>query len=440
MKRFKVFYVLIFVVLSSCSLYARANWTVLMYAQSRNNLDLYMKRCVKNLSAIGSNEKLNLLIQWYKPGNKAVRYKIEKKKLVPDNDGFENSTGSKAEDLSGAMAWAARKYPAKKYGLILRDHGLGVLDPDPGKWHHSLGRSVNLNYELCFDSPQVLARSVDNTSICFHENDQSSMYRGILYNSHQHTYMDYDNLSAGLRDISQNILSGKKLDFLGMDACLMAMFEVAYQVRNYAKYFIASEDAEWASGWNYFYFLRPLLQNDQAPVTVAKNIVAGFSSWHHKTPKFNTQSATDCAQVNRLKNNIDTFVACVQVCQKYDKANINKLIKTARRATIQFYERCYADLHNFYTEVNKRLAVYAQKNKKKNPEFLTAIQNMQDILIDGIKIIEKDVIVANSSHRESARAKGLSIYFPQEKIHFSYKKNEFAQESLWLDFLKSLRA
>ncbi|MCX7882209.1 MAG: clostripain-related cysteine peptidase [Brevinematales bacterium] len=43
----------------------------------------------------------------------------------------------------------------------------------------------------------------------------------------------------------------EKLDLIGMDACLMGMYEVAYQLRAYARYYVASPDLEGGDGWAY---------------------------------------------------------------------------------------------------------------------------------------------------------------------------------------------
>ena len=44
---------------------------------------------------------------------------------------------------------------------------------------------------------------------------------------------------------------GNKFDWIGFDACLMGMLEVADVLSPYANYMIASEELEAGSGWNY---------------------------------------------------------------------------------------------------------------------------------------------------------------------------------------------
>ena len=44
---------------------------------------------------------------------------------------------------------------------------------------------------------------------------------------------------------------GRKLDVLAMDACLMTMIEVAWQVRGHASVLVGSEEEEPGDGWPY---------------------------------------------------------------------------------------------------------------------------------------------------------------------------------------------
>ena len=43
-------------------------------------------------------------------------------------------------------------------------------------------------------------------------------------------------------------LLGRKVDLVGMDACLMTMIEVAYQIRDHAKILVGSEEVEPGTG------------------------------------------------------------------------------------------------------------------------------------------------------------------------------------------------
>ena len=48
---------------------------------------------------------------------------------------------------------------------------------------------------------------------------------------------------------------GRRIDILGMDACLMSMAEVCYQIRESVDYTVASEAEQELDGWPYEGFL-----------------------------------------------------------------------------------------------------------------------------------------------------------------------------------------
>ena len=51
--------------------------------------------------------------------------------------------------------------------------------------------------------------------------------------------------------LSEGIPAGEKLEWIGVDACLMASEETARAVEDYADFLIASQEREDISGWNY---------------------------------------------------------------------------------------------------------------------------------------------------------------------------------------------
>jgi hypothetical protein len=98
----------------------------------------------------------------------------------------------------------------------------------------------------------------------------------------------------------------KDLDLLGMDACLMSNFEVAYQVRDHVNYIVASEENEPFDGWPYDLVLEKLVQNPDIPTTdFCAHIVDAYIE-SYKTKHYTvTQSAFDLAKVNDLAQTLD---------------------------------------------------------------------------------------------------------------------------------------
>ncbi|MFN3996125.1 MAG: clostripain-related cysteine peptidase, partial [bacterium] len=62
-------------------------------------------------------------------------------------------------------------------------------------------------------------------------------------------FMKIGEIREALEEVSKSI--GKKIDVLAFDACLMAMAEVGYELKNAVKYMVASEQLEGGGGYNY---------------------------------------------------------------------------------------------------------------------------------------------------------------------------------------------
>ncbi|MCE7982163.1 MAG: hypothetical protein DYG89_13285 [Caldilinea sp. CFX5] len=124
--------------------------------------------------------------------------------------------------------WAMTTYPARKYALILSDHGAGWV----GGWND--------------DAPK------EGSSFTINEIDQA--------------------LAA--------ILSRTKVaqfEFLGFDACLMSEVAALAGIAPYARYAAASQEVEPALGWAYANFLGALAKNPrQSGADLAKSVVKSY--------------------------------------------------------------------------------------------------------------------------------------------------------------------
>ncbi len=133
--------------------------------------------------------------------SKLGRYHVENRSLVQDTQLSNASMGS-SSTFQSFLNWGINSYPAEKYGVILWNHGGGI-------------------YGVCSD---------DN--------------------------YDYDTLlheeaATALENVfnSNNLTS--KLEWIGYDACLMSVAEVADFNSDYFNYMVASEETEPGYGWDY---------------------------------------------------------------------------------------------------------------------------------------------------------------------------------------------
>jgi len=211
-----------------------AEWTVLTFVEARNNLHSFAKENIRAMAKVGSTNKANLLVQWYQPGKAPWRYKIEKGKTVSVARVEGTSRGSFRKDLVGAMEWAVTTHPAKHYCLILWNHGLGIIDP---QWTSDQPYLMGGNGFMSGPGGEGVFADMNNprTQIQGITVKSARESRGILFNEIDRTYMTNKEMIEAFEEINTRVLKGKKIDIVGMDACLMAMMEVGYQLRKSAQ-------------------------------------------------------------------------------------------------------------------------------------------------------------------------------------------------------------
>ncbi len=414
------------------------DWTVLVYVQARNNLSSFSSNNFNDMARVGSNKNLNLLVQWYKPEDHGVwRYKIDKNQLVLDAHLPSPTDGNSVQDLTGAMHWAVTNYPAKKYCLILWNHGVGVLDPEWGR------STMQINKKYFGGNPRIQIEGITIASDEYEQDTllanmlQGEIHRGILFNEQSKTYMNNQMLATALQSIKNDILGGKKLDIIGMDACLMGMVEVAYQVRECADFMVTSQEVELAYGWNYLGWLQDLSKQVLSPIHVAKSIVQAYESLYKPKISFYTQSAVDLSKVTHLKKSIDLLAMNMMACYAAENLSFGKVIRQARQNCQQFSSASYVDLYSFMSELSKELK--STYNYGKNDQYLSEIMKTTNVLGESLEIAMKNVeetVVANVVGQYLSQARGISIYFPRYVMEASYEKTAFATDGLWSEFLK----
>lgn len=409
---------------------ADAEWTILVYVQANNNLADYAEKNFSDMASIGSSDKLNILVEWHQPKKQgAWRYKIDKNKMTFDACVSPESDGNDPQDLVNAMQWAVSQYPAKKYSLVLWNHGIGVIDPLWGKYHPWNGNSI-INPKVVKENPRIQIEGITtHPSKKSHKKNNSKKIkhedtRGILFNDQTRTYMTNQQLTQALASIKEHVLKGKKINILGMDACLMAMVEIGYQTKDYVDILVASEEVELAHGWSYSSFLQGIKNTITTPEQLAQSIVLTYEKYYKNRVQFFTQSAINLDKMDLVKESLDLVVYHTKQC-KDAKINIDQAIKKARNSCQQFSAQNYVDLHSFLTEY------YTQVNSLPTS---TKITDLKNAIHAGIKIVETSVL-AYTAGQYLKRAKGLSIYYPTGHIDASYARTDFAQQSLWLCLL-----
>lgn len=437
-------------------------WCLMFYIQASNNLSKFAQYNLQAMAEIGSRYNFHIAVQWHQPRQQGIwRYRVEKGKIDLKYSDEQAQTYDCAKNLIDFVDWSVKNYPAKKYALVLWNHGVGILDPVWGNpMHVNISEGSNPRIEI--DGITVNQRALESfiqgeltksggrvfdaaDSLSGHEKDMmlheqmqfalnilSSENRGLLFDEYNHTYLNNQRMVYALRCIKEGPLKGKKLNLLGVDACLMAMAEVMLQVKDYADIFVASQEVELAQGWDYQGFLRPMIYNNVTPDELAKNIVQTFGDLYRGRTQLFTQSAIKLSAIKSIYENIDQVAAAYKVCFAANGQLFKTAIKRARASCLQYSTPTYIDLHSLYTEIIVQIDGLLGSMSKLGDSH--CLRTLRALLVTGMELITGSV-VANTASSSLARSQGISIYYPRYFIDASYPKTEFAQANQWLEFL-----
>ncbi len=153
--------------------------------------------------------------------------------------------------LSNFLSYGVKAFPAKKYGVILWNHGGGM------------------------------------SGVAFDE-----LYEGDA--------LSLTDLNEGFSQANAN------LEFIGFDACLMATLEAALELSPYAGYMIASEEVEPGSGWDYAAMLNSIVaEPSQSGAELGKVICDTYMEKCGEYADSCTLSVTDLTKVEPLARAFD---------------------------------------------------------------------------------------------------------------------------------------
>jgi len=400
LKKYALIFLILILALSltGCFLFPPRNefaeWTVMVYLDGDNNLETYGIQDLNEMEMIGSTTDVNIVVQIDRipysvlagnyqeyaddtsNGNWTTtrRYYITKD-LNPDKisspligDLGELNMGDPTT-LIDFTDWAITNYPAKKYLLVIWNHGGGF-------------RSLNLAKDIAWDDTNG--------------GDKITM----------------PELEDALSMISAQI--GKNIDLVGMDACFMAMTEVAYQIKDYADLLVSSEESEPNDGWPYDTILSQLTSNPSlTSVQLATNIVDDYIFAYPTT--YVTQSAIDLSYMDTLADQLSNLALAIM-----SDSLISKSKYILASVSSQYYsDYDFIDLYDFCNKI----LIYSNSLEVKN--IVLSIQQTLDLA----------VINSDYNGTKVSGSRGLSIYFPYNYYDNYYNYTNFAQDTSWNEML-----
>ena len=213
------------------------------------------------------------------------RYHVANKSLVRDSQETKANMGL-TSTLQSFLTWGVQTYPADRISLILWNHG-GAM-----------------------------------RGVCYDEN----------YNSDSLTNYEVKTAVANTFT-SLGRSTSDKFEWIGYDACLMQVQDIAEFNSQYFNYMIASEESEAGAGWDYDNWIDDAYAHKTTP-NILKAIVDSFISEQggtSSTSNDQTLSYLDLSYMAAYKSAWETMSSTINsMISSYGKTNFQTLMKTCK--------------------------------------------------------------------------------------------------------------
>ncbi|MBX3235724.1 MAG: hypothetical protein KF814_06195 [Nitrospiraceae bacterium] len=397
---------------------AKKSWTVMVYLAGDNNLDENGVDDLKEMKKVGTTSGVNVVAQFDRAGagQDTTRYCLRKGTTM-EADAVETlgetDTGDPAT-LIDFIDWAVGSYPADHYLLVLWNHGQGWDDTDiyAGERARGVrrGRPRQIRHAL-FRTSVVGAAKLSARN--------GKVSRAILLDDNAKDFLD--NLEMKKVVAAGKKRLGRKIDILGMDACLMSMAEVSFQLRDSVQYTVGSEQTEPVDGWPYDKILKALSSTpDMDPPALAQLIVKQYLASYKGSDEAVTQSAIDLSKASVLAGECKALASALKGAVA-DKAARAAVVDARNR--VQEYE------------VQDNVDLVDLCRLLKGAAVPSAVKQACGRVIAAVEGQSKFVMAAGYYGSPMKGSHGLAIYFPTRAVSPLYAKLDFVKKTGWGAFL-----
>lgn len=335
-------------------------WTIMLYICG-SNLESDYGSASDDIGEIlqvsGQPEDVNIIIEtggttkWHRYGisaNALSRYHVENRNLVLDTTLQKENMG-KQSVFESFLTWGIEEYPADKMGVILWNHG-GALDG------------------CCFDD------SVGSDSLL---NSETSRAFKNVFDAH------------GI----------DKLEFIGYDACLMQIQDVADFNSKYFNYMVGSEEAENGDGWTYNGWIDNLYRDESTTSILAAACDTFLAEYGNSSDQ--TLSYLRLANMDEYREKIEAMSAAIHDTVKNNYNSFKSLLKKVKDFADIDYGWYFTDGLTSYGEVDGLDFL----NKLEVDSNYTAFSDV----IEAAKVAYNNVVAYSRAGTGAGQAHGLGI-------------------------------
>ena len=372
------------------------DWTVMYFINGKNNLESSALMDMNQLELAGTTGRVNIAVEMGRMNGQqegddhgegdwtGVRRYLVKRDADTSRinspvlqDLGKVDMGSWKE-LVSFISWSKANFPARRYALVLWDHGSGWKPLDMANAH---------------DFSNLKGFSLDDET------------------GHE---FSVPQLAAALKAVGG-------VNFLMLDGCNMQMASVAYELKDHAEALTASEETEPGVVVRYAQFHALLdARSSMGAEEFAVNTVRTYRDYFINSGGDNegapvTQSALRLSKMTAFREKLDLWAAAAL---KADPA----LLRYARlKAKIFGEDPEYKDLYDFLELVTAG----------------TADPRLRQPGLEVMRFMKSELVLENWA--EDAVSHGLSIYIPAVYDPL-YDKLAFSRDGRWDEFAKLMAA
>ena len=350
-------------------------WTIMLYVCGSNLESMYgaaTDDINEILKVSNQPDDVNIIIEtggssyWYNSqikSNKLGRFHVANKKIVEDAQ-LNYSNMGKEETFESFVKWGLSEYPAENTGVILWNHG-GALE---GCCYDDIGGSdVLTNSEVGAVMDRV-----------FDDNNRTS-----------------------------------KLEFIGYDACLMQVQDIAEYNSHFFNYMVGSEEVENGDGWDYTSWVDDLYAGEDTE-TILNACADGFLKQYGASAD-QTLSVLDLNKMENYFDKWETMSAAIKSTARSNISSFKSILKSAH---------CYEDVSRFGS-----IDAY---------DFLTKLKEdskyaQYSVVIEEAKTAFNQLVIHNCAGTKAGKSYGLALHaevggqtYPASETSFDTWRSIFA--------------
>lgn len=366
----------------------RSKWTVMVFMNAANDLYPFSTFNMNQIERVAQNPDVRFVVQWKQsrarfPGSSfdgTRRYLAKSDNTNAIQSTLVQNLGSGVDmgsyvTLRSFVNWTKQRFPADRYCLVIWNHGNG--------WQ---SRNNEVNWPT----------------------------RAVSYDDETHNAIEIWEL--------RQALEGTKVDILAWDASLMQMLEVAYEVRDHARYVVGSEESPPGAGYPYDLVFDNFRDAPDLPsATLAQSFVDGMLAVPEYQINKITQSVLDTDALPALR---DAITVLAQQLRTHSAA-LQTVIQSIRQQAQSYSPhpaRVYRDLIDVCLRLEAATSI---------PEVVAASST--------VRSAATAAIVYEGHNANSPGSTGISIDFSDGALFADFGKSyglmTFAQDSGWDEWL-----